>query len=291
MNHLAQVRRGIEYIEAHLEDDLETGDVARHVGMSHWHFQRVFKALTNETLKTYVRSRRFARSLERLARTRERVLDVALAAGFDSQASFTRAFSKAFGVTPARYRREPASVAFPRKLAFDEDYLRHLHANLSLEPEVAEQPALHLVGLRTRFFGPDSEKNNMAGKLPALWAQFLPCLDGLPGRVHGACYGVLRQTPARTDELEYWAAAPVAGPGTALPPGLEALQVPAARYARFAHQGHVASLDRTVNYVYSSWLLRSGVRHTYGCDLEVYGSGYLPDSDRSLIHYAIPIAH
>lgn len=290
MSHFAQVRRGIEFVEEHLESELEPADVARHVGMSHWHFQRIFKALAGETLATYIRSRRFARSLERLTGTRERVLDVALAAGFDSQASFTRAFAKAFGVTPARYRREPGRVPFPRKLAFDEDYLRHLHAGVSLRPEIVDQPELHLVGLRTRFFGPDSEKNDMARKLPALWAAFLPRLDEVPGRLPGGCYGVLLQTPARTDELEYWAAAPVAADAAPLPDGLERLRVPAARYARFEHRGHVSGLDRTVNYIYSSWLLGSGVRHSCGCDLEVYGPGYLPDSERSVIHYAIPIA-
>lgn len=60
--------------------------------------------------------------------------------------------------------------------------------------------------------------------------------------------------------------------------------------AKFTHSGQVEHLDRTVNYIYSSWLLRSGMRHTYDCDLEIYGPQYRPNSDDSLIHYAIPVA-
>ena len=37
------------------------------------------------------------------------------------------------------------------------------------------------------------------------------------------------------------------------------------------------------------WLLRSGKRHTSGCDLEFYGAEYAPDSDASTMYYAIPI--
>jgi AraC family transcriptional regulator len=169
LDYLRQVKRGIDYIEDRLDSEIDLAEVARHAGISHWHFQRIFKALTNETLKTYVRSRRFAHSLDKLARTDERILEIALASGFDSQEAFTRAFKKAFGVTPASYRRTNKSIQLLRKVRFDEDYLTHLHAGVSLVPEMYVQPALVLIGLKTRFFSVDSEKNNIAEKLPGLW--------------------------------------------------------------------------------------------------------------------------
>jgi AraC family transcriptional regulator len=289
MVFLNQVQRGIDYIEANLEFDIQAADVARHAGISQWHFQRIFKALTNETLMTYIRSRRFSRSLEKLANTQERVLDIALAAGFDTQESFTRAFKKAFSVTPAHYRKHVSAFSFMRKVRFDADYLGHIHTNLTLEPEIYEQTTLQLIGMRTRLFGIDSEKNNMAAKLPQLWDAFLPHLDNIPHRIPGGCYGVVQQTESHTDELEYWAVAPVAQMGE-LPQDLLSLHVPAARYARFAHTGFVSNLNMTVNYIYSSWLLQSGLRHTYGCDLEFYGSEYEANSEKSVIYYAIPVA-
>jgi AraC family transcriptional regulator len=289
MDFLAQVQRGIDYIETNLEFDIQAADVARHAGISQWHFQRIFKALTNETLMTYIRSRRFSRSLDKLANTKERVLEIALAAGFDTQESFTRAFKKAFSVTPAHYRKHASAFAFMRKVRFDASYLDHIHTNLSLEPEIVEQPELHLVGMCTRFFGIDSEKNNIADKLPQLWNAFLPRLDDIPHRASNGCYGVVRQLAAHSDELEYWAVAPVERLDK-LPRDLLRLQVPAARYARFTHKGFVANVNMTVNYIYSSWLLRSGMRHTYGCDLEFYGSEYAANSEKSVIYYAIPIA-
>jgi AraC family transcriptional regulator len=288
MDFLSQVQRGIDYIEANLEFDIQSADVARHAGISQWHFQRIFKALTNETLMTYIRSRRFSQSLQKLANTQERVLDIALAAGFDTQESFTRAFKKAFSVTPAHYRKHASAFAFMHKVRFDADYLEHIHTSLTLEPEIHEQPELHLIGMCTRLFGVDSEKNNMADKLPQLWNAFLPRLDDVPHRSLDGCYGVLRQATRNSDELEYWAVAPVTQID-ALPSGLSSLHVPAARYARFAHKGFVSNLNMTVNYIYSSWLLRSGLRHSYGCDLEFYGSEYEADSEKSVIYYSVPL--
>ncbi len=242
-----------------------------------------------ETLKTYVRSRRLAQALDALAHTEERVLEIALGAGFDSQEAFTRAFKKAFGVTPARYRKSHQSIPFLRKVRFDEDYLRHLHGGVSLEPEVSVQPARVMVGLSTRFFGSDSEKNNFGAKLPALWGAFMPRLPEVAREPRPTGYGLIQQVGAHTDELEYLVAIEVS-PDAAVPSDMVRLELPEARYATFRHRGHLEELDKTVNYIYSSWLARSGLRHTYRPDVEMYGPGYHHGSDDSEVLYAIPIA-
>lgn len=302
VNYLAQVQRGIDLIEARLGSDgdaadIEIADVARHAGISQWHFQKIFKALTSETLKSYIRSRRFAGALARLATTDARIIDVALEAGFETQESFTRAFRKAFGITPGAYRRLGSQHRFVRKVRIDADYLRHINTNLSLQPQLYEQPAMRLVGLCTRFHGPESDKNDMARKLPPLWARFLARLHEVTGQASDTCFGVLRQTPARTDELEYFAAVPVALPPpssglqapVAVPQGMVVLDLPAARYAKFTHRGDVAKLDHTVNFIYASWLTSAGLRHSEGADLEFYGPAYQPDAEASVMHYAIPV--
>lgn len=289
MDYLQQVQRGIDYIEDNLTFDVQAADVASHAGISRWHFQRIFKALTNETLAVYIRSRRFAQALDKLANTQERVLDIALASGYDTQESFTRSFKKAFSVTPAHYRKYASRFAFMKKVRFDLDYLNHLNCSLSLEPEIYEQAEMLVVGMRTIFYGVDSEKNNIAQKLPKLWADFLPRLNEVPNIIPGGGYGVIRQITELSDQLEYWATVAVTHIDM-LPSNMDSLRVPSERYARFAHRGLVANVNKSVNYIYSTWLLSSGMHHTYGCDLEYYGTEYEPDSEKSVIYYAIPVA-
>ena len=288
MNYLKQVQSGIDYIESRLASDITPIDVALHAGISRWHFQRIFKALTNETLKSYIRARRLANSLDQLLNTDLRILDIALSAGYDNQESYTRAFKKSFNLTPSSYRRMKKRSMFLKKMEIDEHYIRHINAKVSLEPSIRVEPKKQIVGIRTQFFSIDSEKNNIAQKLPALWANFLSRLPEIPNALDDVCFGVLYRIAENDEQLNYIAGVQV-NDIQSIPDGMEALVIPESRYALFTHRGEVAQLDTTVDYIYSNWLLKSGHRHSYSPDLEIYGQDYHPSSKDSIIHYAIPI--
>lgn len=287
MNYLRHIQRGVEYIEAHLTEDVTLEAVARYARVSLWHYQRIFKALTGDTLKSYIRARRLAHALDALLEPDSRILPIALAAGFESQAAFTRAFKDAFGMTPAQYRSTRQRFKYVRKARIDEAYIEHMQRHASLTPELRTIHATTLVGMRSVFFGVDSDKCNLGAKLPALWAAFLPRMNEVPHGVSGAAYGVVVPSDAH-EALTYYACVAVARRS---PPPREmvATVVPAATYAIFEHRGLPKDLQHTVNYIYASWLLRSGMRHTYGPDLEIYEADDVPDSPRSVIRYGIPV--
>lgn len=288
--YLERIQHGVDYIEARLHEELELHCIAKEAGLSQWHFQRIFKSLTGDTLKSYVRSRRLAKSLELLLSTKLRVLDIAVLAGFESQEAFARAFRKAFGMTPQQYRKLGNERVVMKKPQFSADYLRHIHHNVSLEPEIRSQPGMRLVGLRTQFFGVDSEKNNIGALLPPLWAAFLARLPEIAQRVPGVCYGVVRQERSDSDQLEYHAAIEVTA-GAVPPAGMVLVEVPAATYAKFEHRGPAPEIDHTVSYAYSTWLAQTGHarRHSGGPDLEIYGPAYHPTAATSVMHYALPV--
>lgn len=287
--YVERIRRGVDFIEDRLEEEVALGDVAKAAGLSQWHFQRIFKSLTGETLKTYIRSRRMANALDRLAGTDLRVLDIALDAGFESQEAFARAFKKAFGMTPTAYRELGKRNLFPRKLQLDETSIVHLRDRVSREPVIETRERMCLVGLQTTFYGVDSEKNDLGEKLPRLWDEFLPWLGSIEHAVGGVCYGVIRPgQSADAEALDYHAAIEV-HPNAPVPEGLVRLELPGATYARFAHRGPAQGVDHTVSYAYSTWLMTGEYRHTCGADLEIYGEGYDAESDDSVLFYAIPI--
>ena len=288
MNYLKQVQAGINYIEANLDRDISLAQVAKSTCLSQWHFQRIFKALTNETLKTYIRSRRLANALDKLLYSQSKILDIALSAGYESQESFTRAFKANFNITPHEYRKIGKKSLFLKKIEFNSEYIQHINQNISLSPEIILQSPMRLVGLRTCFYSVDSEKNNIGDKLPKLWSNFLSRLHEVEHSVSGRCYGVVRQINDETDQLEYFAATEVSRNGK-LPDEMESIDISESCYAKFTHCGPVKQIDNTVNYIYSSWLLNSGKRHTTGPDLEIYDDQYDAISDKSVMYYAIPI--
>ena len=286
LNYLQQVQTGIDFIEANLDTSISAQQIAERTGISQWHFQRIFKALTNETLKTYIRSRRMANALDKLLSTDSRILDIAIDAGYESQEAFTRSFKQAFEMTPNEYRKIGNRNLFLKKVKINQDYLRHIHQNLSLQPEIVSLPDTQLVGLKTHFYGIDSDKNNIAEKLPPLWHAFLQRLNDIPYRTPGLCYGIVQSV--ENELLEYHAATPVSTVDR-LPEGMVSLWIPATSYACFTHKGKPDQLNATVDYIYSNWLMHTEYRHSYGPDLEIYGRDYEAESADSVMHYAIPL--
>lgn len=288
MKYLQQIQRGVDYIEARLDQDVDLRAVSKAAGISHAYFQRIFKALTGETLGTYVRSRRMANALDLLLSTDQRILDIAIATGFESQEAFARAFKKAFGMTPTAYRALGHGNLFLKKLRLDAAYLEHVNTAVSHEPELVLRPACRLLAMRTVFYGEGSEKNNLGEKLPALWEAFLPVARDIPDKVRVPYYGVIRPDLQDPERLEYFAAVEVRQDhGTHA--DLLDVELPAGRYAVFEHRGYAKAIDRTVDYIYATWLVQSGHRHTWGPDLELYGPQWSADGADSVMHYAVPI--
>ena len=114
------VRDPLERVLAHVERDLfepmSVATLADVAGLSQFHFSRLFAARVGESVMAYVRRRRMLRAAAKLGRNpgvedeieAPALIALALDCGFDSQEAFTRAFAQVFGVTPGRYKRDPA---------------------------------------------------------------------------------------------------------------------------------------------------------------------------------------
>lgn len=100
-----RLRRVLDYIAASLGDDITLGTMAEVAGYSPFHFARKFTVAIGVTPHRYVSRMRLEKAMAELARGKVSVAEVALNAHFSSQASFTRAFHRATGMTPKEYRR------------------------------------------------------------------------------------------------------------------------------------------------------------------------------------------
>lgn len=102
----ARINRAIDYIEAHLAEELRLDDIAAAAHFSPFHFHRIFSALMGEPVNQFVKRLRLERAAA-LLRTRPRapVIRVAMACGYTNPAAFSRAFRAVFGVSPTAWRR------------------------------------------------------------------------------------------------------------------------------------------------------------------------------------------
>jgi AraC family transcriptional regulator len=92
-------------VENSLDIQATTQDLARQAYQSRTQFHRVFRTVIDETPGAMRRRLLLERAAYQLAHTGTSVTDVALDANYGSLEAFTRAFRKAFRISPSRYRR------------------------------------------------------------------------------------------------------------------------------------------------------------------------------------------
>jgi AraC family transcriptional regulator len=100
-----RVRRVLDYVEDHLSDDIAVADLASVAHLSVFHFTRAFASAVGMPPHRYVSQRRLERAKAMIVAGGTSIAQIALMCRFSSQSSFTRAFRRATGVTPAEYRR------------------------------------------------------------------------------------------------------------------------------------------------------------------------------------------
>ena len=93
------------YIREHIDEPLDRETLASVAGFSIPHFHRVFRAHVGESAISYVRRVRMERAGRKLRMGAVDITQVALAAGYDSHAAFSKAFKQHFGLSPREFRQ------------------------------------------------------------------------------------------------------------------------------------------------------------------------------------------
>jgi AraC family transcriptional regulator len=106
-----RLRRVLDYISAHVADEITVEELARVACLSTFHFARMFNLAIGVPPHRYVSRMRLENAMAEIAAGRVPLAHIALNARFSSQASFTRAFHRATGMTPAEYRRRRRSTS------------------------------------------------------------------------------------------------------------------------------------------------------------------------------------
>lgn len=102
---LARVTQSVRTIEDHPAAATTLVGLACEAGLSPFHYLRVFENVTGTTPHQYIRRMRLRAAAARVLNEPNRILDIALDAGFGDVSNFNRAFRAEFGVSPTAYRK------------------------------------------------------------------------------------------------------------------------------------------------------------------------------------------
>ncbi|PYY86384.1 AraC family transcriptional regulator [Pseudomonas sp. TKO26] len=229
----------LHWLASHPHSDPDLYHLADLACMSAYHFHRIYRAMMGETLNATVQRMRMHLAAAALAGTQEDLAEVALRAGYESGATFNRAFSGVFGVPPGRYRATRSCPFDPKESNMYPITIEHF-------------PGVVLAAL------PHQGSYQEIG--PVFTRVFM--LAASQGLMHPtACgFGVYFNDPEQvpTEQLRSLAGVSVA-PDADLGEKLERFEIPQGRYAMLNYVGPYNEMGKAYAWMFSEWLPESGL--------------------------------
>lgn len=118
MDSYKELNKLIEEIENNLKNKIDYQQLAKILGTSTYTMQRIFTFLTGITITEYIRKRRLSKAAEELRKTDHKIIDIAMQYHYDSPVSFSNAFKKMYGESPANFRKRKQRMIVYPKLEF-----------------------------------------------------------------------------------------------------------------------------------------------------------------------------
>lgn len=105
MANMDLLLRSISFIEDHLDDDIQTEDIAKACYASKSALEKVFKFTTHFSVHDYIIRRRMMKAAKLMIYSPElSLLDVAVQYGYSSHEAFTRAFFQVWNCNPSEFK-------------------------------------------------------------------------------------------------------------------------------------------------------------------------------------------
>ena len=270
-HYLERINLVIDYIEEHLDEPLKLERLARVAAFSPFHFHRLFKDATGETLREFVGRVRLERAAKLIRTLPDATLtELAFRVGFSSSSDFSRSFKKHFGCAPRDLTDLKLRENRKIRKALEPDSTHHLayleseYDGSEYEVEVATFMPMPIAYIRII--------NPIAGEVLA---------EGLDRLLHWAAarelwpgatlVGLSQDDPNVTPIEKYRYDIAISVPeGTRGAGEVGTRVIPGGQYARVRTEGDIREVERCWTFLFKHWLLRSRWQPTDHPCLEVF---------------------
>lgn len=260
--------RVLDHIHDHPAGDLSLDALSDVAAMSRFHWHRVFRAISGETLAQAVRRIRMQRASYLLVMTDDPLGVIAAAVGMENLQSFSRCFSEAFLMSPAAFRKRGELRPFVRTPLPRRDPMHPV--------TIRTEPAIRLAALPHK--GAYHEISRAFQKLTAVMAS--RDLFRSAGRMIAVFYDDPQSTPEA--DLRSHAGFEITGRSDLSAP-LEEVTLSAGRQAVLTFTGPYAGLPAAYDELFGIWLPQSGEEPADTPSFEVYLNSPMDTAPEALI--------
>ncbi|MFF1531569.1 AraC family transcriptional regulator [[Kitasatospora] papulosa] len=248
---LERLNQAMEHIESHLDQPLDVAGLARIATTSEYHFRRMFSALAGLPLSEYVRRRRLTVAGAEVLAGERTLLDIATRYGYGSGEAFARAFRAVHGVGPGEARRTGAALRSQQRMSFR----LIVEGTSSMRYRIVDKADFRVVGRKARVpLVHEGANPAIADFIRGIGPDVMRRVAALGDQEPAGIVGVSDQLdPSRAEgtELDYYHGVVT---GAEVPGDMDALDVPAGRWAVFEHSGPFPqSLQYLWRDVFTQW--------------------------------------
>ncbi len=101
-----RINKVFDFIDQNLDSKLTLEKISEVAYFSPYHFHRVFREISGETLNEYITRRRIEKSALDLIHKNDSHTEIFIRYGFNDSSSFSRTFKKFYGVSPSEFRKQ-----------------------------------------------------------------------------------------------------------------------------------------------------------------------------------------
>lgn len=278
MEWIERFNDAIGYIEEHLTDEIDYGQLGRIACCSSYHFQRMFAYMAGVPLSEYIRRRKMSLAAVDLQGKNMKIIDAAEKYGYHSPTAFNRAFQSVHGIAPSAVKNEGVPVKSFPPVTFKITVKGVEEMNYRIETK----EAFRIVGVSVPLHR-EIEKNFTV--IPQKWQEISEnqTLNKLIGMMDTPPMGVLGVSTCNdTEPWKYFIAVSTSQPQESF----EEYIVPAAVWAIFPGQGTNQSIQELERRIVTEWLPTSGYEYGNAPDVEVYLN---PDPQNAQYEVWIPV--
>ena len=142
---IAGLNQLVEFVEDHLDEEIDVARLASRVGLTEYHLRRMFSSLAGMPLSEYIRRRRMTVAAADVLDDAE-FLDIATRYGYGSAEAFGRAFRAVHGAGPGDVRRNGGPLRTQPQLRFR----LTVEGNSTMDARITARPSFRLVGHSAR---------------------------------------------------------------------------------------------------------------------------------------------
>ena len=266
MANIEEIIRAVNFIENHLTEPITIKNAADAAGYSLYHFSRTFNHLVGHSPYDYLMRRRLSEAVKTLISSKKRVIDVAFEFQFNNPETFSRAFRKMFGLLPQQIKKGGNIREQDLKSKTTLAYLKHINQGGYLTPQITILEKLLLVGLATEL------KPELSG-IVRLQEQFENLLGAIRNRIEtSTIYGISTYDPKCEHSGTFYMTGVRVHSLDQAPVQLVAKQIPAFKYVAFIHRGSLSDLVLTLDFIYQTWLPKTGIRPASAFELMIFNA-------------------